>query len=83
MQLVKEEASTVLGKPPYVGAIHAGLECGLLGSKFPGMDMISYGPTIKCAHSPDEMVCVGTVLPFWELTLCVLSRLAERRDVVR
>lgn len=79
MQLVKEEASALLGAAPHVGAIHAGLECGLLGGRFPGMDMISYGPTIKGAHSPDEMVRVDTVPPFWELTLRVLTRLADTR----
>ena len=42
-----------------MGAIHAGLECGILGEKFPGMDMVSFGPTIKGAHSPEERVQVG------------------------
>lgn len=42
-----------------VGAIHAGLECGILGEKFPGMDTVSLGPTIKGAHSPDERVLVS------------------------
>jgi dipeptidase D len=60
-----------------VGAIHAGLECGILGEKFPGMDMVSYGPTIRGAHSPDEKVQISTVGPFWELTLQVLQRMAK------
>lgn len=47
------------GHEPKVGAIHAGLECGMLGEKYPGMDMVSFGPTIKGAHSPDERVQVG------------------------
>ncbi len=62
-----------------VGAIHAGLECGILGAKVPGMDMVSYGPTIRGAHSPEERVEVATVAPFWEATLRLLGRLAERR----
>jgi dipeptidase D len=70
---VTEKAYTKLfGKQPEVKAIHAGLECGLIGDKYPGMDMISYGPTIKGAHSPDERIQVETVAKFWELTLEVL-----------
>ncbi len=62
---------------PQVGAIHAGLECGILGEKFPGMDMVSYGPTIRGAHSPDEKVQISTVGPFWELTLQLLQKMAR------
>lgn len=53
--------------------IHAGLECGIIGEKYPGMDMISYGPEIKGAHSPDERIEVASVMKFWELTLEVLK----------
>lgn len=62
----------LFGESPKVLAIHAGLECGLIGEKFPGMDMISYGPTIKGAHSPDERIEIKTVQKFWDLTLDVL-----------
>ncbi|MBN2199192.1 MAG: aminoacyl-histidine dipeptidase [Candidatus Aminicenantes bacterium] len=55
----------VFGKPASVVAIHAGLECGLIGEKFPGMDMISFGPTIQHPHSPEERVSVKTVEDFW------------------
>lgn len=60
-----------------VGAIHAGLECGIIGEKVPGIDMVSYGPTIRGAHSPDEKVEIATVKPFWEATLKILGRLAD------
>lgn len=60
---------------PKVLAIHAGLECGLIGEKYPGLDMISYGPTIKGAHSPDEGVEIETVQKFWDLTLDVLENI--------
>eukprot|EP00929_Paragymnodinium_shiwhaense_P029717 TRINITY_DN16976_c0_g1_i2.p1 TRINITY_DN16976_c0_g1~~TRINITY_DN16976_c0_g1_i2.p1 ORF type:complete len:185 (-),score=52.96 TRINITY_DN16976_c0_g1_i2:142-696(-) len=60
-------------------AIHAGLECGVLKSKLPGMDAVSFGPTITGAHSPDERIELATVKPFWELTLRVLQRLADKR----
>jgi len=52
---------------PKVLAIHAGLECGLIGAVYPEMDMISYGPTIKGAHSPDERLLISTVKKFWDM----------------
>ena len=63
---------------PEVLAIHAGLECGLIGDKYPGMDMVSYGPTIKGAHSPDERLEIETVQKFWDLTLDVLENIPEK-----
>ncbi len=60
---------------PKVLAIHAGLECGLIGEQYPGIDMISYGPTIKGAHSPDERLQIDTVQRFWDLTLEVLKNI--------
>ncbi|PJA96631.1 MAG: cytosol nonspecific dipeptidase [Ignavibacteriales bacterium CG_4_9_14_3_um_filter_34_10] len=52
---------------PEVKAIHAGLECGIIKERYPDMDMISFGPTIIGAHSPDERVQISTVVKFWEL----------------
>ena len=49
--------------------IHAGLECGLIGEKYPEMDMISYGPTLRGVHSPDEKLLIRTVQEVWDLTL--------------
>ena len=63
----------LFGKKPVVKAIHAGLECGLIGERFPGMDMVSFGPTIEGAHSPDERVEIATVQKFWDLLLAVLK----------
>ncbi len=68
-------------KEPKVLAIHAGLECGLIGEKFPGMDMISYGPTIKGAHSPDERLLIETVDMFWKLTLEVLKNIPTEKQI--
>ncbi len=62
---------------PDVKAIHAGLECGLIGDKYPGMDMISYGPTIKGAHSPDERIEIATVQKFWDLTVDILKNIPK------
>jgi len=63
-------------KKPNVAAIHAGLECGIIGEKFEGMDMISFGPTIKSPHSPDEKVEIPTVEKFWAFLTKVLEDLA-------
>jgi dipeptidase D len=64
------------GKHAELRAVHAGLECGVLGEKFPGMEMISFGPVIQGAHSPDEAVEVASVERFWELLREVLGELA-------
>ncbi len=56
-------------------AIHAGLECGLFSEKYPEMDMVSYGPTMRGVHSPDERVELSTVTRFWELTQEILKRI--------
>lgn len=61
-----------------IEAIHAGLECGLIGEKFPGMDMISMGPTLKNVHSPNEELLVDTVTPFWKILLNLLEIVAEK-----
>ncbi|MCK9205266.1 MAG: aminoacyl-histidine dipeptidase [Bacteroidales bacterium] len=60
---------------PEVLAIHAGLECGLVGAIYPGMDMVSFGPTIKGAHSPDERLDIQSTVKFWDLTLDVLKNI--------
>ncbi|MDR0691915.1 MAG: cytosol nonspecific dipeptidase, partial [Prevotellaceae bacterium] len=58
---------------PKVKAIHAGLECGLFMKKYPDLDMISFGPTIKNAHSPDERLHIPSVKKFWLLLLDILQ----------
>jgi dipeptidase D len=64
------------GARPAVKAIHAGLECGLIGEKFPGMDMVSMGPQIESPHSPDERVKIPTVATFYRLLKAVLREIA-------
>ena len=63
---------------PVVKAIHAGLECGLIGDKYPSMDMISYGPTIRGAHSPAERLHIQSSQNFWELTKEVLKNIPNK-----
>ena len=63
------------GKTPKVMIIHAGLECGILGTHYPKMDMISFGPTIRYPHSPDEKVNIATVEMFWDYLKATLANI--------
>ena len=65
----------MFGHDPIVRAIHAGLECGLIGEKYPHMDMISYGPTLRGVHAPGEKIEIRTVQMFWDLTCEILRNL--------
>ena len=67
-----ESYEKLYGKRPSVTAIHAGLECGIIGAKYPGMDMISFGPTICYPHSPDEKVEIASVEKFYDFLLNTL-----------
>jgi dipeptidase D len=61
------------GKEPEVKAIHAGLECGIIGEKYPGMDMVSFGPTLEGVHSPDELIHIDTVEKYWDFLMAILK----------
>jgi dipeptidase D len=63
------------GKTPKIMIIHAGLECGILGTHYPNMDMISFGPTIRYPHSPDEKVNIATVQLFWDYLVETLKNI--------
>ncbi len=73
----KEVWKTVHGEDAEFTVIHAGLECGIIGEKYPGMDMISLGPTIVNPHSPEERVSIPTVERFFTFTKAFLKSLAE------
>jgi dipeptidase D len=62
---------------PKVAACHAGLECGILGTHYPEMQMISFGPNIRGAHSPDEKVQISSVQKYWGYLLEALKRIPE------
>jgi dipeptidase D len=64
--------SSLYGKDAVVKAIHAGLECGIIGERIPGMDMISIGPTVEGAHSPAESIHIDTVPRFWDFLAAIL-----------
>jgi dipeptidase D len=66
---------SLYGKAVKVKAIHAGLECGVIGERIPGMDMISFGPTLEGAHSPDERIYIDSVGKFWKFLLEILQRI--------
>jgi dipeptidase D len=74
--LVKKVHKEVTGTEAEIGAVHAGLECGIIGEKYPGMDMISVGPQIEFPHSPDERIKVDTVPNFFKILTATLERLA-------
>nr|WP_192928735.1 aminoacyl-histidine dipeptidase [Photobacterium alginatilyticum] len=73
MHLFRETYKNIYGRTPNIMVIHAGLECGLFKEPYPNMDMISFGPTIKFPHSPDEKVNIETVGLFWEQMVAILK----------
>ncbi|RCW92248.1 aminoacyl-histidine dipeptidase [Winogradskyella arenosi] len=65
------------GEKPHVAACHAGLECGILGTNYPEMDMISFGPNIKGAHSPDERAQISSAQKYWNFVLEILQHIPK------
>ncbi|MCU0379290.1 MAG: aminoacyl-histidine dipeptidase [Bacteroidales bacterium] len=79
LHLMIESYRKLFGRVPQVKAIHAGLECGLILEKYKGIDMISFGPTIKGAHTPEERIEIETVQMFWDLLVDVLKHIPEEK----
>ena len=75
---VKDSYITLFSSEPKVNVIHAGLECGIIGSHYPEMDMISFGPTILGAHSPDEKASISSTQKFWRFFREILSNIPEK-----
>jgi len=75
---MKEVYNNRFGRVPEVKVIHAGLECGILGATYPNWDMISFGPTIRNPHSPDEKVNIATVELFWEYLIETLKHAPKK-----
>lgn len=73
--LVADTYKTLFKKEPKIRAIHAGLECGLISEKYPHMDMVSFGPTMRGVHSPDERLHIGDTQRFWELLTVILEKI--------
>ncbi len=78
LEVMKELYTQQFGKAPELLAMHAGLECGILGSTYTNWDMISFGPTIRFPHSPDEKVSIETVKKFWEFLVATLENIPEK-----
>lgn len=77
LTITKDSYQKLFGLEPVVRAIHAGLECGLFLEKYPTLDMISFGPTIRGAHSPDERLDIESTEKFWKLLLQVLDKVPQ------
>ena len=78
LRIAVEQYKRLFKKEPIVRGIHAGLECGLFSEKFPGMDMISMGPTLRGVHSPDEKLLIPTVQMVWDHLLAILENAPKR-----
>lgn len=77
LKLTRKVHLAMFGKEPELKAIHAGLECGILGDKYPGLEMVSFGPTIIGAHSPDERVKIHDVEKFYRLLKGILVEISK------
>jgi len=77
LAVLKSVYKNLYGTEPEIKAIHAGLECGIINERYPDLDMISFGPTIVGAHSPDEKVQISAVSKFWDLLVNVLKNIPQ------
>ncbi|NNF18903.1 MAG: beta-Ala-His dipeptidase, partial [Flavobacteriaceae bacterium] len=78
LKVLEERYTALFEEQPRVVACHAGLECGIIGNTFPELDMISFGPTIRGAHSPDERVHIASVKKFWMFLLDILRHIPKK-----
>ncbi|WP_448547088.1 aminoacyl-histidine dipeptidase [Thalassotalea fusca] len=78
MATVRDTYEQLFGRIPEIMVIHAGLECGLFKTAYPHWDMVSFGPTIKFPHSPDEKVEIATVNQYWQLLQAVIANIPEK-----
>ncbi|MGD0340150.1 MAG: aminoacyl-histidine dipeptidase [Bacteroidales bacterium] len=75
LKITRSSYIRLFGKEPCIRSIHAGLECGLIYEKFKGIDMISFGPTIRGAHTPEEKIEIKTLQMFWDLLIAVIGNI--------
>jgi len=78
LKIMEDLYTKRFNEAPQIKACHAGLECGILGERYPGLDMISFGPTIRNPHSPDEKVQISSVQKFWGLLIEVLENIPTK-----
>lgn len=77
LKITKESYERLFHQEPKILAIHAGLECGLFSEKYPGLDMVSFGPTLRGVHSPDERLLIPTVQKVWDHLLDILKHIPQ------
>ncbi len=77
-EIVTDTYKELFGKSPVVRGIHAGLECGLFSERYPNLDMVSFGPTLRYVHTPDERLHIPTVQMVWDHLLLVLKRIPKK-----
>ncbi len=78
LKVMRDAYQRRFGKIPETRAVHAGLECGIIGASYPALEMVSFGPTIRHPHSPDERVDIASVGKFWEFLVETLEHIEER-----
>lgn len=78
LQLMKHTYEELFGKTPNIQVIHAGLECGIIGAIYPSLDMISFGPTIRSPHSPDERTYIPSVAKFYDFLIATLEKTPKK-----
>lgn len=78
LQTAKETFFKMYGKEPKIEAIHAGLECGLIGEKYPGMDMLSFGPDLRDVHSPDEKISIPSTERCWNFLVEIIKNIPAK-----
>ena len=78
LEVVKKAYVDLFKDEPKVLAIHAGLECGLFSERYPNLDMVSFGPTLRFVHTPDERLHIPTVQMVWDHLLDVLKQIPQK-----
>lgn len=79
VNVLKQTYQSLFNEKPHVNACHAGLECGIIGKPYPNMEMVSFGPTIKGAHSPEEKASISSTQKFWTFLKEILKNIPEKK----
>ena len=78
LKAMVEQYKVLFNEDPLVSVVHAGLECSIIMGKYPGMDVVSFGPTLQYPHTPSEQLKIDTVEPFWKLIVATLENAPEK-----
>ena len=77
-KIVHDSYVRLFGKEPVMRGIHAGLECGLFSERYPSLDMVSFGPTLRFVHTPEERLHIPTVQMVWDHLIDVLKNIPQK-----